>query len=86
VTDTLAALLRRRRICDVVGFVTVLIGGSGLMWFVLGPGQPWPAIVAAVCLVIGSTAMLIRSRITRRIWLVDPPSEPLHRRAWPDGT
>jgi hypothetical protein len=83
---TLAALHRRRRICDIVGFVSLLIGGSWLMWSVLGQGQAWPIVVAAVCLAIGSIAMVIRSRLTKRIWLLDPPTEPLYKRAWPDGT
>jgi hypothetical protein len=83
---TLSALHRRRRICDIVALGSLLIGGSWLLWFVLGQGQAWPAVVAAVCLVIGSIAMVVRSRLTKRIWLLDPPSESLYKRAWPDGT
>lgn len=82
----LTALRRQRKRCDVVGFVCLMIAGSWTMWWVVGYGQTWPLVVAAVCLLVGGIAMLIRSRITRKIWALEPPSEPLYKRAWPDGT
>jgi hypothetical protein len=78
------ALRRRRHECDVVGFVSLLVGGSQVLWFLIGQGQSWPVVVIGICLVVGSIAMLVRSRLTKKIWLLDPPTEPRYRRSWPD--
>ena len=80
----LEGLRRKRKACDVVALLCLLIGGSNLLW--LGSGAPWPLYVMGVCVVIGGASLLLRSRLTKRIWAVDPPAEPLYKRSWPDGT
>ena len=81
-----AALEQQRKRCDIVGIVCLVIAGSGTIWWVIGYDQTWPFVLATVCLLVGGFAMLIRSRITKRIWALEPPGEPSYKRAWPDGT
>lgn len=86
VGERVAALRRQRLWCDVVAAACLMIAGSGVMWWVVGYDQAWPFAVAGVCVLVGSTALVIRSRLTKRIWLLESPAEPLYMRSWPDGT
>ncbi|MGB7979442.1 MAG: hypothetical protein WCF36_01470 [Candidatus Nanopelagicales bacterium] len=86
-SDRLAAarvLRRRRAVVDVAIWTLFSVPASGL-WLFIGHEGPW-VFLLLTCLALAAVCMGVRARMTRRIQELDPPTQPVWERPWPDGT